>query len=651
MKRIICVLFFLLCCVLSALGGFAQSGIVTIRTVAGSGAIGSGGDGGIATSAQVLPFDGDGNTSAGGVAVDSAGNVYIGDAGNDRVRRVTAGGLIYTVSSSLFYPIGIAVDPAGNLFIADTGNSRVLKVTVDGVVRIVAGNGRLGYSGDGGQATSASLNAPTGIAVDAAGNLYIADLFNNRVRKVTTDGVIRAVAGSGIPGFAGDGGPAASALLNNPYGVAVDASGSLYIADRGNNCIRKVAADGSISTIAGNGTFGFSGDGGPAFSAQLNSPIGVALDAAGNIFIADTGNDRVREIASDGVIRTVAGNGAFGFSGDGGPATSAKIGYIAGIAVDSAGNLFIADTDNHRVRKVSVNPPVSSDPAAVRRDFNGDRKSDILLRNAEGNVSMLLMDGYTTTKDISIANIWNGWTIAGSGDFNGDGKSDVLWRDIAGNTAIWIMDGATLISYSSIANMPVTWAVSGVADFDADGKADILWRDAAGNVLIWLMDGSRIANYSFVANIWNGWTISGTGDFNGDAKADILWRDTAGNIAIWLMDGTNVSSYTSIGNVSPSWTNASIADFDGDGKSDILWRNIDGQVSMWLMNGDTINASVNVANISTDWSIVGNGDFNGDGKADILWRDTAGNAAIWLMDGPVISNYSGVGNLSDRMVQ
>jgi trimeric autotransporter adhesin len=219
----------------------------------------------------------------------------------------------------------------------------------------VAGNGTQGYSGDGGPATSAELSAPSGVAVDTAGNIYIADLENFRVRKVTAStGKISTVAGNGTQGYSGDGGPATSAELFYSWGVAVDTAGNNYLADIVLNRIRKVTAStGIISTVAGNGTYGFSGDGGPATSAQIYDPYGVAVDIAGNFYIADVGNLRIRKVtASTGKISTVAGNGTAGYSGDGGPATSAELYQSQGVAVDTAGNIYIADTVNNRIRAV-----------------------------------------------------------------------------------------------------------------------------------------------------------------------------------------------------------------------------------------------------------------------------------------------------------
>ncbi|HLK65772.1 MAG TPA: BACON domain-containing carbohydrate-binding protein [Bryobacteraceae bacterium] len=327
------------------------------------------GDGGLATSAGLSPVT--------GLAVDSANNLYIADDLHGRIRKVF-NGTITTVagnggfagdgglalnatlsirpSSSLLLPVGVVVDGAGNLYFADAGNNRIRKVS-GGTIVTVAGTGVAGYSGDGGPATSATLNAPVGIAFDSTGTLYIADYGNNVVRTVT-GGIMRTVAGTGAAGYSGDGSPAPSATLNGPLGVAVDSSNNLYIADTSNHRIRRVSA-GRIVTVAGNGTPGFTGDGGPATNAELSDPFGVVVDSAGNLYIADTSNDRVRKV-TNGIIATVAGNGTEASSADGGPATSASLDYPSAVTVDSAGNLYIADTisfanlgNSNRIRKVS----------------------------------------------------------------------------------------------------------------------------------------------------------------------------------------------------------------------------------------------------------------------------------------------------------
>jgi sugar lactone lactonase YvrE len=305
MQSIINRVFIFIVLILVAGEAFAQSSVMT--TVAGTGTAGYNGDGRQATTAQLNgPFD-------------------------------------------------VAVDAGGNLYIAEWYNNRVRKVNVStGIISTIAGNGGHLFSGDGGPATQAELNSPEGLAIDAAGNIYISDSLNHRVRKVSTSGIITTIAGTGSPGFNGDG-PARSAELNDPAGLVLDSSASnLYIADQANHRIRRLnLGSGLLTTIVGTGNGGYGGDGGPAVAAQVYNPTQMAVDSGGNIFIADTYNHRVRRISASGTITTVAGTGKPGFSGDGGSATSAQLNNPTSVALDSAGHLYIGDAYNGRIRQVS----------------------------------------------------------------------------------------------------------------------------------------------------------------------------------------------------------------------------------------------------------------------------------------------------------
>ena len=317
------------------------------------------------------------------------GTIYIADSQNNRGRQVnTVTGTINTLagngtggfagdgglatSAELKIPFGVAVDSAGNAYIADAQNNRIRRVSTTGIITTVAGNGSAGSAGDGGPAVSASLNNPTGVAIDATGNLYIADQYNNKIRVVNIAGLISTFAGNGTVGNGGDGGPATAAALYYPGGVALDGLGSMYIADTNNHRIRKVnISTGTITTIAGSGSVGYSCAAGVATAVGLHNPFGVAADASGNIYIADTYNQCIRKVTA-GNITTLAGNGIASFGGDGGPATSASLNYPSGVVVDGVGDIYIADVVNNRVRMVSPLGMITTLAGTGVAGFSGD---------------------------------------------------------------------------------------------------------------------------------------------------------------------------------------------------------------------------------------------------------------------------------------
>ena len=334
-----------------------------ISTIAGNGTIGYSGDHGPAVSAELYALQ--------GVVVMHGGNLYIADSWNHRIRMIDGSGTITTVvgngvgtfagdggaaaTASLYDPVAVGFDGAGNMYISDCRNNRIRKVNTAGIISTVAGSGSTVYSGDGGDATAAGMNEPFGIAVDTAGNIYFCDHAQEVIRKVTASGTITRIAGiAGSSGFSGDGGAALSAHLASPYGICLDNSGNILFCDNGNNRVRKIDGSGIITTVIGNGTAGFAGDGGPAtaVSTKLNGPEFVAVDLAGNILFSDTYNNRIRRINTAGIVTTFAGS-SYGYSGDGGLATAAKLSNPDGLDVDCAGNVFIGDFGNARVRKVS----------------------------------------------------------------------------------------------------------------------------------------------------------------------------------------------------------------------------------------------------------------------------------------------------------
>ena len=352
----------------------------TITTIAGTGEPGSGGDGGPATMATFRDTR--------DVEVDGAGNIYITDRGGNRVRRVDSSGTITTVAGTggrvgfsgdggpaveaqLFGPECVAVDAAGNIYIADSFNHRIRRVDTAGTITTVVGTGN-DFSGEAGPAILARLNRPHGVAVDDSGNLYIADTWNHQIHRVDASGIVATVAGTGEFGYSGDGGPAVVARLTRPWDVSVDGEGNIYIADTRNHVVRRVDASGIITTVAGTGEFGYSGDGGPAVEAQLYTPRGVEVDSAGNVYISDSLNHRIRRVDASGTIATVAGTGEYGYSGDGGPALAAQLGQAEKLAFDSRGNLYIADTFNHRIRRVDLMGTITTVAGQGEGNFSGD---------------------------------------------------------------------------------------------------------------------------------------------------------------------------------------------------------------------------------------------------------------------------------------
>jgi trimeric autotransporter adhesin len=351
---------------LSFLTLFAQNG--TITTLAGSTAAGYNGDGIQAIDAQL--------NQDGGIAVDDSGNIYIADSQNNRIRKVyKSSGLIATLAGTgeegysgdsgkateaqCSFPICVRLDSLHNIYFSDAGNACIRKITAAGIIYTIAGTDSENYLGDGGKATEAMLNYPAGIALDKNLNIYIADQNNNVIRKVTTStSIITTIAGNHIAGYSGDGDNARDAELNNPTGVAVDRSGKIYIADFKNNVIRMINTKGVISTFAGTGEAGYNKDKGPAKTIELNNPACVSTDNSGNVYIADAGNNMVREVLiTTNQMILVAGDTASGYQGDGGIAVKAELNYPFDIALDKKGNLFIADLANNRVRKVTASAP------------------------------------------------------------------------------------------------------------------------------------------------------------------------------------------------------------------------------------------------------------------------------------------------------
>jgi uncharacterized protein (TIGR03437 family) len=577
-------------------------GVLTV--VAGNGLIGHTGDGGPATSASLLgPLS---------VAVDSSDNLYILDSAGGYVRKVTPDGVISTIAgtgssgyngdnipatTAMFYhPYALTLDSAGSLYIADTNNNRIRKITTDGIVTTVAGNGKAGYNGDNIQATSASLNYPIGVAVDAAGNLYIADADNQLVRMVSPQGIITTVAGvlrgSGQVSFADDI-PAVNAGII-PEGIAIDAAGNLLLSDFATNRVRKVS-NGVITTIAGNGTQDFSGDGGSALQATLNSPTGLAVDADGNVYIGDSQNERVRKLTLDGNIGTAAGNGLFRYSGDGGPATSATLYLPYSIARDKSGNLYIVEPEQSRVRKVAPNGIITTFAGTGEQGYNGD---NIPATGAKlWFPSGVAVDGIGA---VYIADQLNGRIrrVAPDGTIASiavdlDGPQSLL-IDPTGNLFISETHG-NIVRKITPAGVSAIYAGNGKQSFSGDGgpatQAALnapagLGIDQQGNLYIADSLNHRIRKVTPQGVIS---TLAGNGieAFSGDGGPAIaasfdtpsaVIADAAGNLYIGDLDNFRIREVTPDGTIR-TIAGAATKQFSGDG-GPALQANITGPIAL-----------------------------------------------------------------------
>ena len=423
---------------------------------------------------------------------------------------------------------GVAVDSENNLYISHRSKNRIRKVSQDGVITTIAGNGRAGFGGDNGPALKASLNFPAGLCHDRAGNLYIADRNNHRVRRIDTSGIITTVAGTGTPDWGGDGGPAIKAHLNYPSDLVCDGNGNLYISDRSNNRIRKVNSKGIISTIVGLGPPEFGGDFGPAEDAFLKYPFGIDLDKKGNLYIADRGNNRIRKVDSQGIITTVAGDGTHFFSGDYGPATRASLAYPTDVVVDNEGNLYIADRNNNRIRRVDPLGIMTTVMGIGRYEYNGDNEiaSETSLHlpfalTLSNDGKLIIVDRNhfrVRSMDLKSHSIT---TLAGNGNswFRGDGGPGV---------------GATLDSPSGIA---------------VDSKGNVIFSDKMHNRLRFIDPKGFI------------FTLAGTGHQGNEGDGD-----SAFDAALFLPGAIAVDSKDNVYIVSPQGSSKFVRKIDREGR-------------------------------------------------------------------------------------
>ncbi len=580
-----------------------------ITTVAGFGSSGYSGDGGLATSAEI--------DAPNNVFVDSAGNLYIADYFNDVIRKVAVGTqIISTVagngtagysgdggpatSAQLSGPTSVVVDTAGNIYIADNNNDRVRKVDLLGDISTFAGTGTGGYTGDGAAATAAQIDGPADLAFDAFENLYIAEYTNCVIRKVTMGtGFISTVAGTGACGFSGNGGLATSAQIGGALGLGVDSAGNIYIAEQTNNLVRKVNTGGFINAFAGTGVPGFSGDGGLATSAQFDAPFDVTPDTTGNVFIVDRQNHRIRKVNALGTITTVVGTGTPSYGGDGGPATSAQLNAPVGVHVTNDGRLYIGDNGNDRVRLVTID-----------------------------------------TTPLPPFSFMFGSSGASTGQFS---LPDGIVTDSAGNIYVSDSGNQRIQKFDSSGNFLLAWGSLGTGNGQFAYPAGIA-IDSSDNIYVSDNNNHRVQKFtSSGAFVWNigkngGDGTAGTGNGEFSNPNDVA-TDDAGNVYVadWL--NLRVQLFTSGGVFISKFTTPDAPyGIAVDSNHDIYTVSSDNVVRKYTSSGTPI--------LNWGTSGTGNGQFNSPIGVDV---DSMDNVYVSDFDNNRIQKFDYLGNFIDKM--
>lgn len=430
--------------------GMLSSYSQTITTACGTGTAGYSGDNGLAVNAQV-------DAIYSQMCIDNAGNLYIADDANNRIRKISAStGSITTIAGTGAYgfagdggsalsaqfksPDGIAIDNAGNLFISDYANHRIRMITPTGTITTICGNGTASSTGDGGLATAATINSPGHLWLDPSGNLYITEFYGNRIRKISSTGTITTVMGNGTYSNAGDGGLASAATIAGPWEIVGDKSGNIYVASYQGSYIRKISTTGSVTAFAGiNGSPGYSGDNGPALTAQLGGVTGLGINDAGDIFLADSANHRIRRVAVNGTITSVAGTGTLGYSGDGGPAITAQVSSPNGSLAFYGCTLYFIDAGNARIRKIVGTTPTVT---AVSSNSNFICTGSSATLTANGGSYYTWNPGGNGNSIVVSPTVTSSYSVVGTGT-NGCQSSAVISQSVSSCTGLGNTLGAT----------------------------------------------------------------------------------------------------------------------------------------------------------------------------------------------------------------
>ena len=563
-----------------------------------------------------------------GLVVDALGNLLIADAQNNVIRKLTAAGVVSTFAgvgpgsedgpgraARFSGPVGVAVEAHGIVYVSDTDNGTIRKILPDGTVSTFAGTVGVGGATNG-VGPTASFRCPSGLAVDASNNLYVADRNNSLIRRITPAGTVSTFAGAGGTGF--NDGTTATAHFNYPQAVAVDSHGVVYVSDTFSHTIRKVAG-GNVTTLAGRPYYYGTSDGSGA-AAYFNTPLGLAVDGAGSVYVADSMNHTVRKISPAGVVSTLAGVPRSYGVVDGTGAT-ARFSSPMGLAMDGMENLYVAE-GNGTIRKVTrtgivttlagvANTAGYTDGSGPAARFNvpnalavdqagtlyiADTQNNLVRRGAEQSPQLFFQD------DVGQLVSWvlhpdgsfygarlmastGSWKLKTVGDLDGDGLSDLLFQTDAGDIVGWLMHADGTPRRPLSLGHSGTWALKGCGDYDGAGHGQLFFQNPAGTVAYWQCSAALVCTNAVSLGNMGDWKLRALGDLDRDGKAEVFWQNSAGTVAIWFHDGPGgtirgLTAFTSMG----AWQVRGVADMDGDGVSDLAWQDPSGSTAGWFMN-------------------------------------------------------------------
>jgi glucose/arabinose dehydrogenase len=459
------------------------------------------------------------------------------------------------------------------------------------------------------------IDNPSSFGEDARANLYIVDIADGEVFRLTPTGT--SLDGADI--------------------IAAGAGDDMVFAGAGDDNVKGQAGNDTLNGMNGNDTL----DGGPgndivtggAGDDRLVFAPGGGADIFTDLIAGANSVDKV-DLTAFTTIQTFADVLS--------RATQSGADTVIDFGNGDIITLQNVSKDNLSTDDFVFGPPIPSIDPGAHTDLGGDHRADVFLHNQNGAVALWQMNGAQVQSAAVIGSVGTEWDVQSTADFNADGRGDVLWRATDGRVMVWTMNGAQIQNAQIVGQVGNEWHINGTGDLDGDGIADLVWRDDAGTLMLWKMNGVQIQSVQFFGQVGNEWHVVGIGDFNGDGKSDILWRADNGAVLDFQMNGTQIQSAQSVGSLGLEWHVGGVGDFNGDGRSDVLWRNDAGTLLEFQMNGAQIQSAQTIGSRPNDWHLYGTGDFNGDGKSDIIWRNDNGAVEEWQMNGATVTNAASI---------